>query len=173
MRGMGDEPEDQKAKTSWRGVLAPIASILAFFLSENVLRAMIPQITQGLLFCLQTVTTMIVFAAVAMVAVPTPKADKDRQPDQAAGNTFGAIFAAAWLLGAASWFAMAYIETNGLSQPDHSVGAYVVPVHLKSVVRYMTPTQALIDRIARWTFFGCIGGGMAMALAARYLRRRQ
>jgi Na+/melibiose symporter-like transporter len=171
MGRMGDEPKDQKAKTSWRVVLAPVASMFAFFLSENVLRTMIPQITQGLLFCLQMAVAMVVFAAVAAVAFPARKADTDRQRDQFAGGFFWPIAAVAWPLGIASWFALAYIETNALSQPDHSVGAYVVPVHLKSVVRYMTPTQVLIDRIASWIFFGCTAGVVAIILVRRYLQR--
>ncbi len=74
---------------------------------------------------------------------------------------------------ATSWSALAYIETNALSQPDRATGAFTVAVPLKGVVRYMTPMQHTIDQIANWAFFGCVFVLFAMAFVdkARQLRR--
>lgn len=71
-----------------------------------------------------------------------------------------------WVLaGAGSWGTLAYIETNALSQPNHAQGAFTVAMHLKGVVRYMTPEQHTIDQIAKWTFIGCVLAGLVVGIS--------
>jgi hypothetical protein len=173
MHDMADEFENPKPKTNWWVALAPVAGLLVFFISGDVLRAELPQISIGLLFCLQTALAMAAFAVIAALVSP-----KQRLPmaELSGGNPsrfLGTITPFAAAIAATSWLALAYIETNGLSQPDHAVGIYTVPVHLKSVVRYLTPTQALIDRVAQWGFTGTILGMLAVTLLVRYFRKKR
>jgi hypothetical protein len=63
---------------------------------------------------------------------------------------------AAWLVAIISWFPMAEIETAALKQPDHPTSEYSRPMHVKGVIRFVTPEQARTDEIANWTFFGGI-----------------
>jgi hypothetical protein len=70
------------------------------------------------------------------------------------GPIFKLAIAIPWLLMMLSWFPMAEIETAALSQPHRPSGQFTQPINVKGVVRYVTPKQASIDQICRWTFFG-------------------
>ena len=81
------------------------------------------------------------------------------------------VFFVAIFVGMISWFPSAYIETNALSQPDHAIGQYTVPTDLKGVVRYMTPAQALIDKVAGWMFFGSLVPVLGYVAINRLLKK--
>jgi hypothetical protein len=79
---------------------------------------------------------------------------------------------AAWLVTMISWLPLADIESRALSQPDHASARYTEPMHLKGVVRYVTPDQKLWDRLAHFTFtsgwiVGFASFGIALLLAKR------
>lgn len=161
-----------KQKTRWRNIALGVMSLaiiaFGFPLVDEMFEA---HVSQGLAFVLTAATAMFVFVALGSFFGPqqTPRSSDDDK-----GKAYPILRALLFLVviaAAASWSAMAYIETNALTQPDHATGAFTVAVHLKSVVRYMTPEQYRIDQIANWIFFG---GGFVMfgtALVGRFWRR--
>jgi hypothetical protein len=46
------------------------------------------------------------------------------------------------------------IEGRALSHPDHATALYTEPLHLKGVIRYVTPDQKRWDHLADMGFFG-------------------
>ncbi len=79
-----------------------------------------------------------------------------------------------WAIGMASWFPMAEIESSALSQPDRPTAQFIQPLHLKGVVRYVTPRQALIDEWSHRMFVASwlIGGVAAITYFALEKRQR-
>lgn len=97
----------------------------------------------------------------------------DRTASGPQKRILGLAMGAVWLIGMISWFPMAEIETAALKQPDHPTSEFSQPLHVKGVVRYVTPQQARIDEIAHWTFFGGIAALVGFALLNRYLKRNE
>jgi hypothetical protein len=79
---------------------------------------------------------------------------------------------AAWAVGMISWFPLWQIEGAALRQPSTPSGAYSVPMHVKGVIRYVTPNQKFYDGVAQITFAGGIVIFMIAGTAAERLRRR-
>ena len=79
---------------------------------------------------------------------------------------------AVWGTAIVSWFPMAYIETAALQQPDHPVGEYSEPMHVKGVVRYVTPSQKLWDDVAQVGFFGGIASFFVAALIRKAMEKK-
>jgi hypothetical protein len=78
-----------------------------------------------------------------------------------------------WAIGFISWFLLAGVETAALHQPTEPTGEYSVPLNVKCVVRYVTPDQALYDKLA---FIGFVGGLLAAVLfmkGGEWLQGRQ
>ena len=67
-----------------------------------------------------------------------------------------------------SGFSLIEIEGRALSHPDHATALYTEPLHLKGVVRYVTPDQKYWDHLADMGFFG----GLLVALTAGGLLNR-
>lgn len=79
---------------------------------------------------------------------------------------------AVWALAMISFFPMAIIETEALRQPDHPTGPYTEAMHVKGVLRYVTPNQMLWDNIAQFCFIGGIGGFAVTMLICRAIERK-
>jgi hypothetical protein len=62
----------------------------------------------------------------------------------------------------ASWIPLAEVEDRALLHPDHATAAYTVPLHIKGVVRYVTPDQKWWDQIGQLGFWG----GWLIAISA-------
>jgi hypothetical protein len=71
----------------------------------------------------------------------------------------------AFVVAAASWVAIFDIETIALWNSDHSSGEFTERIHLKGVVRYVTPGQKRWDDIAQAGFIGgwLLGGVVIIA----------
>ena len=96
----------------------------------------------------------------------------DRKTTEALAQTLTGIGIAAWLVGIVSWFPLASIETAALSQPDHAAGEFTQPMHLKGVVRYVTPEQQRRDNLAHMGFAGGWILGATGLLTGRWLKNR-
>ena len=83
-------------------------------------------------------------------------------------KAFKVLFVVAWIVGLGSWFPLERIEDGALSHPDHPADQYSQPLHIKGVVRYVTPTEKLIDGIAYKTLIGswAIGALAAAGIVA-------
>ncbi len=66
-----------------------------------------------------------------------------------AGTALGVAFL---LISSTAWFVMFQIETAALRRPDHAIGQYTAPLHVKGVVRYVTPQEQLWDSVAQNVF---------------------
>jgi hypothetical protein len=66
---------------------------------------------------------------------------------------FQISFLGAWLVSFGSWFPIATVEDGALMHPEHRTEEYSRPLNVKGVVRYVTPTEAFIDRVATMAFF--------------------
>ncbi len=93
------------------------------------------------------------------------------QKQNSRGAILKPIFVVAWLVAMISWFPMAEIETAVLKQPDHPTAQFTQPMHLKGVIRYVTPNQASIDNLAHWGFIGGWLIGVSSFLIYRWLER--
>ena len=71
-------------------------------------------------------------------------------------------FIVAWLVTMAAGFTLLRIEGAALTQPSQATSDFSRPLHIKGVIRYVTPDQERWDDIAYWSFFG----GIALALIA-------
>ena len=67
---------------------------------------------------------------------------------------------------------MAYIETAALNQPDSPTERYTEPMHVKGVVRYVTPNQMLWDNVAHVGFIGGIGFFFVTVLIRKAIERK-
>jgi hypothetical protein len=67
-------------------------------------------------------------------------------------RAFKVLFVIAWIVGIGSWFPLERVEDGALSRPDHPTDQYSRPLHIKGVVRYVTPTEELVDGIAYKAF---------------------
>jgi len=85
----------------------------------------------------------------------------------------GVAFVAMWTLMMVSWFPMSSIETKALSQPDHYAAPYIRPMHLKGVIRYVTPDQEKWDGLAHTGFFGGWVAGVSIFILMKWLERRE
>jgi hypothetical protein len=70
------------------------------------------------------------------------------------GKAIQGLGIAAWTVMILSWFPLAKIETQALFQPHEPVGEYSKPMHVKGVVRYVTPQQEFEDNLAHYGFVG-------------------
>lgn len=151
---MSDQEEKQPR---WRSVVFGVMFLAIFALGFPFLdKIFAAHVSPGLAFVLTAAAATVIFVVLGSLFWPqkgSAPPDDDRS-DAHPGMT-ALVFLVA-IAAAASWSALAYIETNALSQPDHPTGVFTVAVHLKGVVRYMTPEQHSIDQIASWTFFASV-----------------
>jgi len=164
--------KQEEQKPRWRSIAFGVVFFAIFALGFPFLDEMLKAyVSSGLAFVLTAAAAMVIFTVLA----PLFGAQKrSTARDHNAGNShrgMAALMILVAIAGAASWSALAYVETNALSQPDHATGVFTVAVHLKGVVRYMTPEQHSIDQIARWTFFGCVFVPLGTVLVAKAWRR--
>jgi hypothetical protein len=86
-------------------------------------------------------------------------------------RAFQVLFLGTWLVSFGSWFPIATVEDRALMRPDHRTDEFSRALNIKGVVRYVTPTEEVIDGIATKAFFiGSIACGFAaigMAVAKR------
>jgi hypothetical protein len=86
-------------------------------------------------------------------------------------RAFQISFLGAWLVSFGSWFPIATVEDRALMHPDHRTDEFSRALNIKGVVRYVTPTEEVIDALAIKAFFiGSIACGFAaigMAVAKR------
>ena len=86
-------------------------------------------------------------------------------------KAFQISFLGAWLVSFGSWFPIATIEDRALMHPGHRTDEFSRPLNIKGVVRYVTPTEEVVDGLATKAFFiGSIACGFAaigMAVAKR------
>jgi len=142
-----------------------VGTVGAFELSGYVLPALFPHIAAGVLFASRAMISM---AVAFIISLLDPRTRRRWHNAESGGLLVRVGTTVLFLVAMASWSATAIVEGDGLSQPDHSVGIYTVPVNLKGQTRYLTPLQAEIDKISVGVFFGCAVAGMA---AGFYLRR--
>jgi hypothetical protein len=161
---MGDQPEGRNASAIGRGLLAPLAAILAFFLVPYVLHAAHPQFSPGLVVCLRIAASFAAFIAVN--AVTREWREDDIEPEGARlSRVIVGILSA---IGLTLFFTAAYIDGNAQPEPDRF---HTVPLHEKGgTISYLTPEQSRIEQIANWGFFGSLAAGFAFA---HYLQRTQ
>jgi hypothetical protein len=149
--------EEKKPQVSWRFYVFAVLNMIVFWSSWPLVSAAFPQFSAGLQFCLVGILPMIFLFVSAPIFLPFGRAEPGATKEDCTREVpaiVKRVVIVAILLSMISWFPSAYIETNALSQPDHAVGQYTVPTNLKGVVRYMTPTQAMIDEVAHWIFWG-------------------
>jgi hypothetical protein len=86
-------------------------------------------------------------------------------------RAFQIVFLSTWLVSFGSWFPIATVEDRALMHPSHRTDEFSRPLNIKGVVRYVTPTEEVIDGLATKAFFiGSIACGFAavgMAMARR------
>jgi hypothetical protein len=83
-------------------------------------------------------------------------------------KVLAALSGIAGLSAVAAGIVLFLMEAPLLSQPDHAVPPYTVAMHLKGVVRYVTPEQYLWNNVAYYLFFG----GIAVAMLADYFSKK-
>jgi hypothetical protein len=71
-----------------------------------------------------------------------------------------------------SWCFMFSIEGKALDQLDHATAQYSRPMHLKGVVRYVTPDQEQEDALAHWGFLGGVLLILGLAQTDKWLEKR-
>jgi hypothetical protein len=170
------ENEETKPQTSWRFYVFAILNLIVFWSSWPLVSAEFPQFSAGLQFCLAATLPMIFMIISAPIWQGFRRAGKnvpEQKPQRKwTATALVALFCTFWFANVLSWYANAYIETNALSQPDHAAGQYTVPSHLKGVVRYMTPAQAIIDNVAHWIFFGSIVPFLGFVVVDRLRKKK-
>jgi hypothetical protein len=67
-------------------------------------------------------------------------------------KAFRILFLGAWLVSFGSWFPIATVEDRALMHPDHRTDEFSRPLNIKGVVRYVTPTEEIIDDLATKSF---------------------
>jgi hypothetical protein len=81
------------------------------------------------------------------------------------------LFLGAWFVSFGSWVPIATVEDRALMRSDHRTDEFNRPLNIKGVVRYVTPTEEVVDGLATKAFFiGSIACGFAaigMAVAKR------
>jgi len=77
--------------------------------------------------------------------------------------------ACVWLVSAVS---LIEIEDRALSHPDHATALYTEPLHLKGVVRYVTPNWTRWDHLANMGFFGGLLVIVSAGSALNWLTKR-
>jgi len=86
-------------------------------------------------------------------------------------KAFQISFLGAWLVSFGSWFPIATVEDRALMHPDHRTNEFSRAINIRGVVRYVTPTEEVVDGLATKAFFiGSIACGFAaigMAVAKR------
>ena len=166
--------EKEKQKPRWRNIVFVAMSLAIFAFGFPHLDELFEAyVSPGLGFVLSAAAMMLILVAFGLLFGPQ---QGSIPADDSKGKAHPVLQALVFLVAiaaAAGWSAGAYIETNALSQPNHATSAFTVAVHLKGVVRYMTPEQYRIDQIATWTFFGCVLVLLGTVLVARARRRRR
>ena len=86
-------------------------------------------------------------------------------------KAFQIVFLGTWLVSFGSWFPIATVEDRALMHPNHRTDEFSRPLNIKGIVRYVTPTEEVVDGLATKAFFiGSIACGFAaigMAVAKR------
>jgi hypothetical protein len=86
-------------------------------------------------------------------------------------RAFQIFFLGAWFVSFGSWFPIATVEDRALMRPDHRTDEFSRPLNIKGVVRYVTPTEEVVDDVSTKAFFiGSVACGFAaigMAIAKR------
>jgi hypothetical protein len=86
-------------------------------------------------------------------------------------RAFQVLFLGTWLVSFGSWFPIAAVEDRALMHPGHRTDEFSRALNIKGIVRYVTPTEEVIDGLATKAFFiGSIACGFAaigMAVAKR------
>jgi len=86
-------------------------------------------------------------------------------------KAFQISFLGAWLVSFGSWFPIATVEDRALMHPDRRTDEFSRAINIRGVVRYVTPTEEVVDGLATKAFFiGSIACGFAavgMAIAKR------
>ncbi|MGN6517375.1 MAG: hypothetical protein ACTHLR_16230 [Rhizomicrobium sp.] len=146
---------------------------IAFLASEAVLQSLIwPKWGPTVAF-FAGIVPLIFFGWMAGL-VPTSSTQRKESVGVSEARTpLFFVIGAAWLVGMISWFPMAEIETDALKQPDRPTAEFTQPLHIKGVVRYVTPKQATIDEIAHWTFLGGWLVGVGGILLDRWSKRKK
>jgi hypothetical protein len=167
--------KEKKNRASWRFYIFAVLNLIVFLTSWPLLSAKFPQFSAGLQFCLAVALSMIFFIVSAPIVLGFQRAEQDvsEQKPERKWTAIAKVFLfLSFFAGMISWYPVAYIETNALSQPDHAIGQYTVPAHLKGVVRYMTPAQAMIDKVAGWMFFGSLVPVLGFVAINRFLKKK-
>jgi hypothetical protein len=171
------EKEGKKPQASWRFLIFAILNLIVFCSSWPLVSAEFPQFSAGLQFCLAAALSMILFGIFGRILMVSGRVERDIPEEHGTRNRLAALAKGflfiSFLASMISWFPGAYIETNALSQPDHAVGQYTVPAHLKGVVRYMTPAQAITDEVAHWIFLGGIVSVLGLVALDRVQKRKR
>jgi len=86
-------------------------------------------------------------------------------------RAFQILFLGAWFASFGSWFPIATVEDRALMHPDHRTNEFSRPLNIKGVVRYVTPTEEVVDGLATKAFFiasiACGFAAIGMAIAKR------
>ena len=77
-----------------------------------------------------------------------------------------------WCVGIVSGIELFSIESKVLLQPDHPTAQYSRPMHLKGVVRYVTPSQEMWDGLAFKGFAGAWLLLVGIVIVIRWLEKR-
>lgn len=169
--------QSRRGPPRWQVIVTFVAVLIDMFWGGTVLRNWFPWMSPGLVFCLQTASAFAIFILINSIASFVTDRSGGTAGEEPRGQLLGAvsglIFLACWCVFIASWFVLAYVETNALSQPDHLSGVYTVARHLKSVVRYLTPEQAMLDDIAHWSLIGSWVTGATVIIVRILIRRRR
>ena len=166
---MSDQEEKQPR---WRSIVFGVMFLAMFALGFPFLdKIFAAHVSPGLAFVLTAAAAMVIFTVLGSWFWPQKGSTSPSDSGSKERPGLTALLSLVAIAAALSWSALAYIETNALSQPDHAMGVFTVAVHLKGVVRYMTPEQHTIDEIANWTFFGCVFIPFVTVLATK-LRQR-
>jgi hypothetical protein len=146
---------------------------IAFLVSEGVLSSIILPKWGPTVGFLAGLIPLFFFGWLAGLLKPK-STQSEEPPDNAKYVTaLNIIFGIAWVVGMVSWFPGAEIEAAALKQPNHPTAEYTEPMHLKGVVRYVTPTQAEISEITRWTFLGGCLVGFGAGLLGNRLKKKK
>jgi hypothetical protein len=87
-------------------------------------------------------------------------------------GAFQILFLGAWLVSFGSWFPIAAVEDRALMHPNHRTDEFSRPLNIKGFVRYVTPTEEVVDGLAtKAFFFGSIACGFAAVGMAAAKRR--
>ena len=137
-------------------VLFLSSTIVAFYLSAYLLRAVLPGVSPGFFACAQLVIAVAMLVIVLRVVAATTGVRPERAETSnirpASLRIASQVVALSFVI---SFLAGVYMQANVVSQPDHRTGEYTVSERLgDGRVRYVTPLQSVITESATFTLFG-------------------